>query len=381
MQTTAQAWLVLKLTNGSPFALGVVIALQFLPVMLFALFGGVLADQLPKRSALVVTQSLLMIQAAIFGALVATGVIQLWHVYVLAVIQGFITAVDNPLRQSFIYEMVGQRDLVNAVGLNSMSFQGARIFGPAVAGVMIQFIGIAPTLILNAISFIPVICALLLMNPKAFFSAPLTPNGSIFGSLKEGLAFAMRTPLIFSTLIVAAFIGTFGFNFTVVVPLVAHNILKTDAAGFGLLSATVGVGALFAAIGTAYARRITVRRQLMSGALFSVFLGILVLSASLHLSMLLMAIIGVTGITCGTATNSLLQLNTPEHLRGRVLSINVLLNQGSTPIGGFFLGTLGHLTSVATSIVVCATLCLIGVGIAASYRWWLQRAQAVKLTT
>lgn len=380
MQTTAQAWLVLKLTNDSPFALGVVITLQFLPVMVFALFGGVLADRLPKRSVLVVTQSLLMIQAAIFGVLVATGAIQLWHVYVLAVIQGLITAVDNPLRQAFIYEMVGRKDLVNAVGLNSMSFQGARIFGPAVAGVVIQLIGIAPTLILNAISFIPVIWALLLMNPKAFFAASLTRDGSIFGNLKEGLAFAVRTPLIFSILIVAAFIGTFGFNFSVIVPLVANNILKTDATGFGLLSAAVGVGALFAAIGTAYARRITLRRQLISGGLFSVFLGILALSASLRLSMLLMAIIGITGITCATATNSLLQLNTPEQLRGRVLSINILLTQGSTPIGGFFLGTLGQLTSVATSIVVCAMLCLIGVGIAVSYGWRLRRAPAVRLT-
>jgi MFS family permease len=376
MQTTAQAWLVLKLTSDSPFALGVVITLQFLPVMLFALFGGVLADRLPKRSALVVTQTLLMIQAAIFGVLVASGAIQLWHVYVLAVTQGLITAVDNPLRQAFLFEMVGRQDIVNAVGLNSMSFQGARIFGPALAGVVIQLIGIAPTLILNAISFIPVIGALLRMNPKAFFAAPIGRNGSILGNLKEGLAFAVRTPIIFSILIVAAFIGTFGFNFSVVVPLVADNILKTDATGFGLLSAAVGVGALFAAIGTAYAQRITLRRQLISGGLFSVFLGLLALSDSLRLSMLLMVIVGITGITCATATNSLLQLNTPEQLRGRVLSINILLTQGSTPIGGFFLGTLGQLTSVATSIGVCAALCLIGVGIAVSYRLRLRRAAA-----
>src|SRR5262245_62084154 len=130
MQTTAQAWLVLQMTNGSPFALGVVITLQYIPVMLFALFGGVLADRLPKRSALVVTQTLLMIQAFIFGTLVATGAIQLWMVYVLAVVQGLITAVDNPIRQAFLYELVGRDVLVNAVGLNSMTFHGARIFGP-----------------------------------------------------------------------------------------------------------------------------------------------------------------------------------------------------------------------------------------------------------
>ena len=161
MQTTAQAWLVLKLTDDSPLALGTVITLQFLPVMLFALYGGVLADRLPKRRTLVMTQTLLMIQATIFAVLVATGMIQLWQVYLLAVTQGMITAIDNPLRQAFLFEMVGRKDLVNAIGLNSMTFQGARIFGPALAGVVIKLIGIAPTLILNAISFIPVIGALL----------------------------------------------------------------------------------------------------------------------------------------------------------------------------------------------------------------------------
>jgi MFS family permease len=369
MQTTAQAWLVLKLTQDSPFALGTVITLQFLPVMLFALFGGVLADRLPKRGTLVVTQTALMIQAAIFGLLVVTGLIQLWHVYVLAVIQGLITAIDNPLRQAFLFEMVGREDLVNAVGLNSMSFQGARIFGPALAGVVIKLIGIAPTLILNAISFIPVIGALLMMDAKAFFASLLRHDGSVLDNLTEGLAFARHTPTILSVLIVAAFIGTFGFNFSVIVPLVADNVLKTDATGYGFLSAAMGVGALIAALATAYAHQITLRRLLISAGLFGIFLGLLALSTSFWLSVLLFIATGLAGITCGTAVNSLLQLNTPEHLRGRVLSINVLLTQGSTPIGGFFLGSLGQLAGVATAIMTCAALCLFGVGVAVSYRW------------
>ncbi len=371
MQTTAQAWLVLKLTDDSPLALGTVITLQFLPVMLFALYGGVLADRLPKRRTLVITQSLLAIQATLFAILVATGAIQLWQVYVLAVTQGLITAIDNPLRQAFIYEMVGRKDLVNAIGLNSMTFQGARIFGPALAGVVIKLIGIAPTLILNAISFIPVIWALLLMNPRAFFAAPLARDGSIWQNLKEGVKYAVHTPTILSILIVVAFIGTFGYNFTVVTPLVADNILKTDSVGFGLLSAAMGVGALIAAIGTAYAHQITMRRMLISGGLFSIALGALALSTSFNLSMLLFVVLGVTGITCATATNSLLQLNTPEQLRGRVLSINVLLAQGSTPIGGLFLGSVGQAAGVGSAIFLCAVLCLVGVGVAVSYRWWV----------
>jgi MFS family permease len=378
MQTTAQAWLVLKLTNDSALALGTVIALQFLPVLVFALYGGVLADRLPKRRTLVITQSLLMAQAAIFALLVFTGVIELWHVYVLAVTQGLITALDNPLRQAFLFEMVGRKDIVNAVGLNSMTFQGARIFGPALAGVVIKLIGIAPTLILNAISFAPVIGALLKMDARAFFAAPPARGGSVWVNLKEGLRYAARTPIILSILIVVAFIGTFGYNFTVVTPLVADNILNTDSAGFGLLSAAMGVGALIAAIGTAYARTITMRRMLISGALFSVLLGALALSKSFWLSMGLFVLLGITGITCATATNSLLQLNTPEQLRGRVLSINVLLAQGSTPIGGLFLGSVGQAAGVSLAIFLCAALCLAGVSLVGAYRWRNARLAALR---
>ena len=369
MQTTAQAWLVLKLTNDSPLALGTVITLQFLPVMLFALYGGVLADRLPKRRTLVITQSLLMTQATIFALLVATDAIQLWQVYVLAMTQGLITALDNPLRQAFLFEMVGRKDIVNAIGLNSMTFQGARIFGPALAGVMIKLIGIAPTLILNAISFVPVIGALLLMDARAFFAAPLARSGSVWGNLKEGLKYAARTPAILSVLMVVAFIGTFGYNFTVITPLVADNILKTDSAGFGLLSAAMGVGAFVAASAAAYARHVTMRRMLVSGGLFSVLLGALALSTSFALSLVLFVLLGFTGITCATTTNSLLQLNTSEQLRGRVMSINVLLAQGSTPIGALFLGSVGQAAGVGTAIFLCAMLCLLGVGVVAMYRW------------
>jgi MFS family permease len=369
MQTTAQAWLVLKLTADSPFALGVVTTLQFLPVMIFALYGGVLADRLPKRTTLIVTQTLLMIQATVFGLLVATNHIQLWHIYVLAVVQGLITALDNPVRLAFIYEMVGRDDLINAVGLNSMSFQGARIFGPATAGILINLIGIAPALIFNAVSFIPVIGAFFLMDPKQLFATSASPQASAFTKLKEGLAYARHTPVVLAILILAAFIGTFGFNFTIIVPLVADNVLKTDASGYGFLNAAMGIGALVSTLATAYASTVTLRRLLISGGLFSVFLATLAMSNSFWLSMALFVIVGYTGITCATAINSLLQLNTPDHLRGRVISINVLLTVGSTPIGGFFLGSLAQAAGVETGLVTCAILCVIGVALATLYNW------------
>lgn len=368
MQTTAQAWLVLQLTDSSPFALGVVITLQYIPVMLFALFGGVLADRLPKRRTLVVTQSLLMVQASVFGVLVATGSIQLWQVYVLAVVQGLITAVDNPVRQSFLYEMVGRDVLVNAVGLNSMTFQGARIFGPALAGLVIQLIGIAPALILNALSFAPVIVALLMMDEKALFTSPGVQDGSILRRLNEGVQFARRTPLVLSILIFTGFIGMFGFNFTVVTPLVADNVLQVGAAGFGLLSAAMGAGALLAAFTVAFLRRVSPDRMLLSGAVFGIFLGTLGLSQNFIVSMLLFVVVGFTGILSATVASSLLQLNTPEQLRGRVLSINLLLTMGSTPIGGFFVGTVAQFAGVEAALAICAVMCLVGVGIAAYYR-------------
>jgi MFS family permease len=371
MQTTAQAWLVLRLTNGSPFALGVVTTLQFLPVMLLALYGGVLADRLPKRLTIVITQALLMIQAFVFGGLVATGAIQIWHIYVLAVLQGIITAVDNPVRQAFLFEMVGRDDLVNAVGLNSMSFNGARIFGPALAGVVIKLIGIAPALILNAVSFIPVIWALLLIDASKLFAVPPDNQESMFSRLKEGLAFAWNTPIILTILIVAAFIGTFGFNFTVIVPLIADSVLKTDETGLGLLFAAMGVGALLAAMATAYSERLTLRRQLISAGLFGLCLCVLALSTQFWLSALLLLVTGAAAITSANAANTLLQLNSPDRLRGRVISINVLLTQGSTPIGGFLLGALGQLAGVPFALMLFGLLCVVGVGLALAYRWRL----------
>ncbi len=194
MQTTAQAWLVLQITN-SAFQVSLVTTLQFLPVTLFTLFGSVLADRLPKRQTVIATQTAAMIQAAVFGLLVATHVIQIWHIYVLAVIQGLITAVDNPVRQAFVAELVSREDLVNAVALNSMSFNGARIIGPAVAGLVIAKVGIPITLFLNAVSFVPVILAMLMMDATALFAAPHSSKGSMLQGLRDGLIYSWRTPI------------------------------------------------------------------------------------------------------------------------------------------------------------------------------------------
>jgi MFS family permease len=368
MQTTAQAWLVLKLTN-SPLALGLVTTLQFLPIMLLSLVGGVISDRVPKHRLVLVTQSAALVQAAIFGTLVATGAVQLWHVYVLAAIQGMITAIDNPARQAFALDLVGRDHLVNAVALNSMLFNGARIVGPALAGLIIAKVGIAPALLLNAVSFVAVIAGLLMMDQTAFFVAPTPSAGSAGRRLLEGLAYVWRTPNIMLVMIVVAAIGTFGYNFSVVLPLLAGFVLHTDATGFGGLSAFLGLGSLVGARGTAYARQITLRRLIVGSACFSVLLGGVALSTSFQLSAALLVALGFAGILFSTSANTLLQLSVPDALRGRVMGLYMLLFAGSTPIGGLLIGSLSNVIGVSETLLICAGLCLLGVGGALIYRW------------
>ena len=385
MQTTAQAWLVWKLTN-SAFQLGLVTTLQFLPVMLFALYGGVLADRLPKRQTIVVTQSIAMVQAFVFGILIATEAIQIWHVYILAIVTGLVNSVDNPMRQAFIVEMVGREDLVNAVALNSMIFNGARILGPSIAGAIIAAFenspadstgphGVMIVVWLNAISFLPVITVLLRMDPARLFSANRPVEGPVFQRLKEGLSYALRTPNLLVIFITVAALGTFGYNFNVTLPLIAEKVLRTDAAGLGALYSFFGVGSLIGALTTAYTRHVTMRRLLVGGLLFSIMLAILLLSTLLPLSLALIALVGFFGILFTTSANTLLQLSVPDAMRGRVMSLNVLLFVGSTPIGGFLTGFLADRLSVPIALLICALLCLGGIVVASVY----QRTVSAKL--
>ena len=366
MQTTAQAWLVLKLT-GSALSLGTVTMLQFLPITLLSLYGGVLADRLPKRTALIFTQGAAMIQAVIFGALVALDVIQLWHIYILAIIQGLISAVDNPTRQAFVVEMVGREDVLNAVALNSSSFNAARILGPSLAGVIIDQIGIAPTLVLNAVSFVPVLVALARMDAREFHLAAPPLPGSAAQRVKEGVSYAWHHPAILSILIVVTFVGTFGYNFSLWLPLLAEFVLHTNAAGFGTLGSFLGVGSLVSAVGMAYMGRVTMWRLLSGAGAFCLVLAALALSKVFLLSGGLLVVLGLAGFMFATSSNTLLQLLSPDTLRGRIMSVYILLFVGSTPIGGFFIGALSDWIGVQVALMVCAALSMIGVILAFVY--------------
>lgn len=368
MQTTAQAWLVFQITR-SPLALGLVATLQFLPIMLLSLAGGVISDRLPKHRLVLATQVAGLVQSLIFGTLVLAGAVQLWHIYVLAALLGVINAIDNPARQTFAAELAGREHLANAVALNSMLFNGARIVGPALAGLLIARVGIAPALYLNTLSFVGMIAALLLMDPATFLRPAQPTGGRARGGLAEGLAYVWRTPTVLQIMIVVAAIGGFGYNFSVVLPLLAGFVLHTDASGFGGLSAFLGVGALLGAISTAYARQITLRRLIGGSACFSVLLGALALSTSLPLSAALLVALGFAGILFSTSANTLLQLRAPDALRGRVMGLYMLLFAGSTPIGSFLIGALSSLVGVPATLLACAGLCLLGVGGALLYRW------------
>jgi MFS family permease len=367
MQRTAQDWLVIQLTH-SPFALGVVTAFQFLPITLLSLVGGVITDRVPKRRLLVMTQTAALLQAAIFATLVATGAIQIWHVYILAAVQGLINAIDNPSRQAFVPELAGRDHLVNAIALNSMLFNGARIVGPAVAGFLIASLGIASALFLNAASFIAVITGLLLMDPRAFFQVPPKTTGRVGRQVLEGLRYVWRTPTVLLVMMLMGAIGTFGYNFSVVLPLVAGFLLKTNVEGFGGLSAFLGLGSLIAALATAYARQVTLRRLILGALAFSLLLGGVAISTHFVLTAVFLVALGFAGILFTTSANTLLQLTVPDALRGRVMSLYILLFAGTTPIGGFLIGSLSNTLGVSWALAICAGLCLAGVLGALLYR-------------
>jgi MFS family permease len=366
MQSIGQAWLVLTITQ-SPFAVGTVTTLQFLPITILVLFGGVVADRVPKRGFLVGTQTAAMLQALVLGVLVSTGAVRIWHVYLLALALGITNAFDNPTRQALVPEMVGTELVANAVALNSTLFNAARIVGPAIGGVTIATIGIDGTFYLNAATFIPVIIALMMMRPAEFFPVE-RPQGRLFAQLREGLDFAFRTPQVLLILLVMAFVGTFGYNFSTELPLLAKFVLHVGSVGFGAMTAVLGAGSLLAALAIAYTRSAGERQIILGAGIFSVLLILVGLSHWFAVTAPLLVLMGFAGITFTASANTRLQLLTPGHLRGRVMSLYVLLFAGSTPIGAFLLGNVAERLGVQPAIVLFGAISVLGVGVGVLYR-------------
>jgi MFS family permease len=316
MQSLAQAWLVLRLTD-SPLALGTVVTMQFSPILLFSLFGGVLADHLPKRRLLIGAQVVMLVQAALLAVLTWTGLVQLWHIYVLAAVLGTATALERPTRQAFVHDLVGGEDLANAVALNSAQFNLSRIFGPAVAGVLITIVGEAGCFSLNALSYLFVIIALLRIDVEGH-AAPDRQRGRVLSQIGQGLRYSLTTPDTALVFMVIGVIGTFGYNFTVILPLIARYVLEIGAIGFGGMTTAMGIGSLGAALGIAYLGKASRRTLLIGAGGFSLLLAAVGLSPWLPLTLGLLAVLGLCSITFSTTANTRLQLVAPPEMRGRV---------------------------------------------------------------
>jgi MFS family permease len=373
MQSVAQSWLVLQL-SGDPFLLGLVAAVQFVPVLVLGLFGGLIADVLPKRKTLIVTQAIQMMLAFVLFGLAASGIVEVWHIIVLAALLGITNAVDMPTRQAFAVEMVGREDVANAVALNSATFNAARILGPAIAGLTIGAFDISIAFLLNGLSFMAVIVAYSVMRDDELHSPPLILRprsvGEVRTTLAEGLRYVWATPLVLLATAVIGLASTFGMNFNVIIPALAQDVLRTDAAGYGFLMAASGIGALVAALTIAFSRRS--RPGLIAGgaALLGVAEIALALSGSFGVSLVLMFVVGLGAILMAATANTTIQLTVPDQLRGRTMSVYTTVFAGSTPFGGLLMGWIASRFGVDVSIAVGGIACaVIGVGAFA----WLRR--------
>lgn len=368
MQGVAQGWLVLQLT-GDPLALGLVAAAQFTPVLLFGLFAGVLADALPKRPLLLLAQFGSMTLALVLGTLVLTGAVQVWHVFVLAISLGLVSAVEMPVRQAFVIELVGRDDVANAVALNSAVFNGTRIVGPAIAGILIGTVGLAACFLINGLSYVAVIGALLLLRGEELVSPPLsglTRNArSVLDQLSEGLRFVRDEPTVRLALVVLGVIATVALNFQVLLPVLARDVLNGDAGTFGFLMAASGIGSLAASLHIAFGLAPTLRLLLTGGAAIGVAIILLAFSRSLPLSMLLMLVSGWGVISIAATANTIIQLSAPDALRGRVMSVYTTVFAGSVPLGGLFAGSIAATYGAPVALAVGGGIALATVAVAA----------------
>jgi MFS family permease len=360
MQRTAMGWLVLDM-SGSPLALGTMVLLNFLPLLMFALVGGVLADRLPKVKLIIGTQLGEGAQAAAVAALVASGWAELWHLYLLGFIQGVLHAVNNPTRQAFTMELVGREDLHNAVALNSGNFNMARIVGPAIGGLLIGGVGIAWCFWVNALLHLPIVVAFMMMRASEFHGVPAPARGSMLSQLGEGLAYAGRTPAVFGTLLIVWAMGTFGFNFMTLLPLLARNVFEVGAEAYGLLSSCLGVGALLGALFIAGQRSGSYHRMLGAAAAFSLVNGLIALSPWYFVTAGLLAVLGGFALAFGTTAQTLLQEEAPGQLRGRVMSLYILLFAGASPLGAITMGGLSEFLPVRLVVGIVTVLCVVGV--------------------
>jgi len=374
MQRVAQDWLVLQLTHGSGTALGITTGLQFLPLLLFSLWGGMLADRYSKRRILMVTQTVMGGLALILGLLAITGTVQIWHVYALAFGLGLATVVDNPTRQAFAVEMVGRDQMPNAIALNSAVFNLARIAGPAVAGLVISLVGTPTAFLINAASFAAVLIGLKLMHEEELHPAQPVPRAK--GQLREGLRYVRSRPGLWVSMVLVFFVATFGMNFQVVNPLMSRQVFHTGAGAFGLASTMFAVGALGGALLAARRSRPGLPLLLLTGCAFGLLEMLTGVMPTFLAFLLLLVPTGMAVITFSTSANSATQLSTSAEMRGRVMGIYMLMFLGGAPIGSPLAGWLAEQYGARMTMVAGGLVSVLATAVAA---FVLSRGRGVRM--
>lgn len=367
MQSVSQPWLVLEL-GGSAFQVGTVIALQFAPALFLAPIGGVLADRFDKRGLLLVTQAFAMLQAATLFGLTFSGVVEIWHIQLLALILGVTSAFDMPVRQSFVAEVVPREDLLQAIALNSASFNLARVVGPAIAGVALAVYGSAFNFGVNTLTYTAVLGCLLLIDGTTLHRVPVPlVRPSIRFSLAEGVRYAVGTPNVLWLLVLLGGMSIFAMNFQVLLPLFARFTLGLDAGGYGALFAVMGVGSLGGSLTLAFMgeRRPRLRLILGGGLAFlaaEVVLGLVRVPA---IAYLVVALVGLFSMLMVNTINASVQRSVPDALRGRVMALYVTVFAGSGPLGGLFAGGVAELLGPPAGFILGAALASIFLVLAA----------------
>jgi MFS family permease len=379
MQSLAQSWLVLTLTN-SPFALGLVGALQFLPVLFLSPFGGTIADRVPKRTVLILTQTTMMLLAFILAALDFLKIVTYPEILALAFGLGLANSIDMPTRQAFVVEMVGREDLMNAIALNSTLFNTARLIGPAIGGLLIAAVGIAACFFLNGLSFVAVIVGLFLIHPKPVTRRLSGSVGQVLDELAEGFGYVRHAPVVLAVILMLGAIGTFGVNFNVVLPILAQTTLKVGATGLGWLTASMGLGSLVASLFIAYLSK-EPRPSLILGAAaaFCVFEVILAPVRSFPVDLILLACVAAAQTVFAAQSNTIVQLSVPGDLRGRVMAIYMMFWAGTTPIGNTLIGWVAESTGTFGPFLLGGVGSLLAVIGTAPIIWRARRKTAVQL--
>ena len=360
MQSVAQGLLVLKLT-GSGTALGLVTALQALPVLFFGPWGGVIADRFPKRKILYCTQTTAGLLSLTMGALVVTGAVRLWMVYLIAMSLGMVKVFDNPTRQTFVREMVGKDLLTNAVSLNSTEMNFARVIGPSLAGILVATVGLGECFLIDGISYAAVIIMLAMMRSEELQPAARVARAK--GQLMEGLRYVRSTPVLFNTLIMMAIIGTFTYEFSVSLPLLSEFTFDKGASGYAALTAAMGVGAVVGGLYTAGRHRSTPKMLVVSATLFGVSVLMTAFSPTLLVAILAMVVVGFFSINFTSLGNVTLQLESTPAMQGRVMALWSVSFLGTTPIGGPLIGVVGEHAGARWALLIGGLAAIVAAGV------------------